>query len=252
MQRSQLFVAADDGRVLAPRIAVQAARRHQPVGGHLFGLSLELQWLDCLDLDRVAHQLVGGFAQVDFVHWRRLFQPRGHVHRVAGGQLLVGLFVVVGHHLAGVDAGAVGQRHAIALHQVVIDTHQRLAHVGRGAHGAQRVVFVRLGQAEDGHDGVADVLLDLAAVARDLGGHGCEVAVLDLVQCLGVEPLAQRGGVLQVAEDQCHRLAHFAHRQRRRCRDERRAAVSAKTELRWIFLAATRAVDHAGKSTGRV
>jgi hypothetical protein len=42
--------------------------------------------------------------------------------------------------------------------------------------------LVRNGQAEDRHDRVADVLLDLAAVARDFRRHGGEIPLLHLVQ----------------------------------------------------------------------
>ncbi len=60
--------------------------------------------------------------------------------------------------------------------QADIESLERLAHLGRGAHGAQGVLLVDDGHAEDGHDRVADVLLDRAAVALDDLAHAREVA----------------------------------------------------------------------------
>ena len=102
-------------------------------------------------------------------------------------------------------------------------------------------------QAEHRHDRVPDVLLDLAAVARDLPRHRGEVALLDLVQRFGVEALAERGRALQVAEQQRHGTPHVALRQRR-CRGQRGPAVAAQAELRRVLLLAARAADHAGVS----
>ena len=51
------------------------------------------------------------------------------------------------------------------------------------------VVAVGDGGAEEGHHGVADVLLDMAAEARDLAPHGLEVASLDAPQILRIERL---------------------------------------------------------------
>ena len=246
VDRRQLLVAADDRACRAARtLPSRPSRGDEPVGGDALALALELQRLDRLDLDRVAHQPVGHLAEVDLVRRRRLLEPRGDVDGVAGGQLLVGRGVVVGDDLAGVDAGAVGELDAVARQQVLVDVAQRRLHAGRRAHRAQRVVLVRARQAEHGHDRVADVLLDLAAVARDLGGHRREVALLDLVQRLRVEPLAERGGALQVGEDDGDGLAHLAHRQGRRRRDERRAAVAAKPELRRVLFLAGGTQDHA-------
>ena len=249
----QLGVAAHDRRVAAAHVTVQTVRADQPKRGHSLGLALELQRFDRFHLDRIAHQPVRHVAEVDLVLGRRLLQPRRDVHGVAGGQLLVGSRVVVGHHLTGVDTGAVGQRDAIALAQVLVHARERALHPDRRAHRAHGVVLVGARQAEHRHDGVADVLLDLAAMASDLGGHRLEVALLDFVQCLGVEGFAQRRRPLEVAEDDGHRLAHLVHRQRRRRGDQRRAAVTAQPELRRVLLAATGASNHfVRESRGRL
>jgi hypothetical protein len=119
-------------------------------------------------------------------------------------------------------------------------------HADRGPHRAQRVVLVGARQAEHRHDRVADVLLDLAAVACDLGGHGLEIALLDLVQRFGIEPLAEHGGAFEVAEDDGHCLAHLVRWQRGRG-SQWRAAVTAQPELRRVLLAATGTSNHVAR-----
>jgi hypothetical protein len=69
-------------------------------------------------------------------------------------------------------------------------------------------------QAEHRHDRVADVLLDLAAVTRDLGHHRGEVALSDFVQRLGIDPLAERGRAHEVGNDDGDGLADLVRRQR--------------------------------------
>jgi hypothetical protein len=60
---------------------------------------------------------------------------------------------------------------------------------------------VQAGQAEDGHDGVADELLHRPAVPLEDVGAGLRVAVEHAVQALRVEPLAERRRAGQIAED---------------------------------------------------
>ncbi len=64
--------------------------------------------------------------------------------------------------------------------------HRRL-HLDRGPQRAQRVVLVHGGHAEDGHHGVADELLDHAAVALDGRLHPLEVAGEQRAHRLGVD-----------------------------------------------------------------
>jgi hypothetical protein len=52
-------------------------------------------------------------------------------------------------------------------------------HLHRAGNGAAGVVVVADGRAEDGQDGVADELVDGAAVAQDHVGHGRQVVVED-------------------------------------------------------------------------
>jgi hypothetical protein len=71
---------------------------------------------------------------------------------------------VAGDHLAGVHAGAILQPDAVDLLELSVDPDEFLLHLGGGPHRAERVVLVEPGEAEHGHDCVADVLLDGPAV----------------------------------------------------------------------------------------
>ena len=132
-----------------------------------------------------------------------LLQTGRDVHRVAGHDLLVAR---AGHHVAGVHPDPAGERHPVVAVELRVQRLERRAHLARGADGAQRVVLVDLRHAEDGHDGVADVLLDGAAVVFDRRPHRVEVPLHDPTDRLGVERLTHRGGAGDVAEHDRDRL----------------------------------------------
>ena len=94
------------------------------------------------------------------------------------------------------------------------------------SHRADRVVLVRLGEAEDGHDRVADELLRLATQRVELLGRRVVEAPEDLAGALGIEPAREPGGVHQIGEQDRDHPAFLG----RQGRAERRAAV--RTELR--------------------
>jgi hypothetical protein len=82
--------------------------------------------------------------------------------------------------------------------------------VGRRLHGSQAVVFVDDRDPEHGHHGVADELLDRAAVALQLVAHLGEVAGDHPPQGLRIHLLAQRRGAGEIAEDHGDGLTFFA------------------------------------------
>ena len=65
-------------------------------------------------------------------------------------------------HLAGVHADPAGEADAVVAFELVVEVLERRAHVDGGADRAERVVLVELRDAEHGHHGVADELLDRA------------------------------------------------------------------------------------------
>ena len=90
--------------------------------------------------------------------------------------------------------------------------------VGRRAHRAQRIVLVGDRDAEDRHHGVADVVLDRAAVALDDIAHADEPALHRPAQRLGIHALSERRRSDDVGEDDGDDLAALAGDTRRRHR----------------------------------
>ena len=118
--------------------------------------------------------------------------------------------------------------------ELCVQRPQRLLHRERRPHRTQRVVLVQPGQAEDGHDRVADVLLDTPAVVLEDLAHLVEVARHDLAQRLGVERLAQVRRALEVREDDRDRLPRLLGD----LGGELGPAESAQAKARRVLLAA--------------
>ena len=77
----------------------------------------------------------------------------------------------------------------------------------RRANGALRIVLVRQRRPEERHHGVADELLDRAAVALELGTQALVVRAEDRLDVLGVERFGARGETDEVGEEHGHDLA---------------------------------------------
>jgi hypothetical protein len=185
--------------------------------------------------------LVGEIADQYLHRRRRLLEPGGNIDRVAIREALVGVRVGGRDDLASVDAHPCGERDPVCALEIDVDPAERFLHVECGADRPDRIVLADLRQPEHGHDRVADVLLDLAAVLGQDVGHHAEVAVLDLVQGLWIDHLPEGGGALQVREDDRDGLPQLLGRQRLR---QGRAAIAAQAELRRVFLATAGADLH--------
>ena len=173
-----------DARGLRPPRHAGAGRRERVL------LALELQRLHRLDLDGVAHELVGRLPDQDLAGGRRLFQPGGDVDGVAGHQPLAG-GDVARDDLAGIDPGAVLQADAVVLLEPFVDHLEGFAHLRGRPDRAQGVVLMQPWQSEDSHDRVADVLLDRPAMSDEDGTHPLEVDREDLAERLAVQALTQ-------------------------------------------------------------
>ena len=87
---------------------------------------------------------------------------------------------------------------------------QRVAHLRGCPDGAERVVLVDGRHPEHGHHGVADELLDAAAVALDDALHALEVGRQQCAQPLRIDRFPEGRGTGQVAEQDRHDLALLA------------------------------------------
>ena len=89
---------------------------------------------------------------------------------------------------------------------------ERVANRERRADRALGIVLVRDRGAEDGHDRVADELLDRAAEALELGANACVVGLEQPPHVLRVHALGARGEADEVAEEAGDDLALLACR----------------------------------------
>ena len=110
---------------------------------------------------------------------------------------LAGIDVEAHQGLAGVDADAHLDGLAGDAGQGVDLVDQAQA----GAHGALGIVLVQRRHAEDGDHGVADELLDGAAVGLDDAPSRCVVAAQVGVDELGVVAFREGGEADEVAEE---------------------------------------------------
>jgi len=108
------------------------------------------------------------------------------------------------------------------------------------AYGALGIVLGCRGRPPDGHDGVADELLDRAAVELDETSARVEVAREELTHLLGVTSLREHRETDEIGEEHGDEPA-LCDRRRRRCRRcrccrsrERRPAFAAELHPRRI------------------
>jgi len=227
-QLLELVGAPDHRRAAPPRSLL--ADVTEPVRGQRFRLPFRLERRQQLGVDGVAYERIGGRSEEDLAGRGRLLEPRGDVDGVARRERVR----PSGHDLAGVDTDP----------DVDLD---RVAKLGGGANGAERVVLVHDRDAEHGHDRVADELLHRSPVTLNRGPCRLEVPRHDGSHRLGVELLAQARRARHVAEEHCHDLPLLARRGGR-C-ERSRAGV---TEPRVVgVLAPAFGTDHHRRSLRR-
>ena len=89
----------------------------------------------------------------------------------------------------GVDTRSDLESDASPPFELIAQRGERERELRRSPDRSERIVFTDGGDPEDGHHGVADVLLDVAAVALDDGAKGREVAGLDRRASFGIQGL---------------------------------------------------------------
>ena len=178
---------------------VRTQRRRGDPGAQRLALALERDRVTGLEGEDLLGGGVRGLADGDAHRRRGGLQPRRHIDGVAGEEAFAGRRVdaEVDERLAGVHADA-------HLEGAATDAGQGVDLVDQaqpGAHRALGVVLVRRRHAEHAHDGVADELLDGAAVRLDDPPRRAVVAAQQRVDVLRVVALAQRREPDDVAEE---------------------------------------------------
>ena len=186
LEQAELAVAAHERRFQADRAALALACRDDPrrlPELHRLGLALQLVAAGVGVHDGRLAGATGGLADEHGAGLGGGLDAGGGVDEVAGDHALVG-----GAEGDGCFAG----EHAGAGLEGGVEGGDRVDEVEGGADGALGVVLGGGGSAPDGHHGVADELLDGAAVALDDRAAGVEVAGQELAGVLGVAALARR------------------------------------------------------------
>ena len=205
-QRVELRGAPDERRVHPARDAGRVRLDvEQAPGVDGLGLPLQLERRHRLGGDGVADEPDRRVADEDLAGRRRRLEPLRDDDGVAGGERIA-LRGVAGVDLARMDAGAHADPDPERPLQLVVQAGELAAELDGRAHGAKRVVLVHDRDPEDGEHGVADELLDRAAVALEHRPRSLVIARPDAPERLRVELLAERRRVRDVAEDERDRL----------------------------------------------
>ena len=156
----------------------------------------------------VANLLVRRGRDEDLAAHRRALHPGGDIDRAAHHGVLGPLLGadIADHRLAGIDADAHLEAGQATGGMLAVDVGHRGLH-GQGAGGgALRVVGMRERRPEDREDGVADELVDRAAVLDHHVGHAGEVLVQHVHDVRGVALL----GKARIAPEVGHEHGHHA------------------------------------------
>ena len=212
-------------------------------GGDGLALPLQLERRQSLQLDRVRDRERRRLSNRHRLRFPGRLQTRRDVDHVAGDRPTLGARLPV-HRLAARDAhpqperaGREPEPGADALHR----GHESQPRT----HGPLRIVVADARRTEDGHRGVADELLELAAVPRDRLAHGVEIRVLHERHVLGVELLGQRREADEIGEENRHDAPlHRPLAGHERVYDEGEAAPASAG-------AASRSISRAGRRTAR-
>jgi hypothetical protein len=62
------------------------------------------------------------------------------------------------------------------------------------------VIGLRVGRSPERHDGIADVFVERAQIAKQNVGHGGEILIQQIYEIVGREALGERGEIADVAE----------------------------------------------------
>ena len=141
-------------------------------------LALDRESFERPRLDRMLDERVGGLADQDLVGVRRLREPFGEDHRLAGHEC-VPFRGIPGDDLSGIDPDPDLEADVECALELLVQAVEAAKHLLGGPDGAEGVVLVCDGHPEHRHDLVPDELLDRAAMPLDDLSHPLEEAGLN-------------------------------------------------------------------------
>ena len=195
LHHAQLALAPDERRLEPRRRALAAPCGHDAERAperHRLGLALELVLAGVRIHDRRLARPPRRLADEHGARLGRRLDPRGGVDEIARDHALP--------FRAERDGGLAGE-HAGACLRARRRARDRRDQLERGAHGALGVVLLRDRRAPHGHHGVADELLDRAAVALDRSCARVEVAGEQLARVLRIAALGRGREADEVGEE---------------------------------------------------
>ena len=198
-EHAELALPADEGRVTTGREVeptAHAARLHDAIEDHRLRHPFELVRAAFFDDEESCDQPLRGRADHHRVGCRRRLHACRNVRRVAEHVLRLAR-TVRDDRRSGVHADA----HLQPPRRRAIEVSHRVDDRQPGAHCALGVIFVRLWHAEEAHQTVAEILVDMAAEAGHRGGGSLLVVFRDRMPLFRIELRGDLGRADQVAEE---------------------------------------------------
>ena len=194
----ELGAAPDEwaGVARPPPLRALGGHLHGEPGRHRSALAAEGHRAGRREHDPIAHDPPRGVVDEYSARRRGSLQPSRRVDEVAGDEALA-VDARGDGDLAGADRGASAQR---LVGGCPAEPDDRGHELESGTDRTLPVVLVSGLRAPDGHDGIADELLEHPAVVGHHGTGGLEIASLQVADILRVERLRERREVLEVDE----------------------------------------------------
>jgi hypothetical protein len=169
-------------------------------------LPLDFQRLELVDADRVPRQPIGDSTDENLPGGGALLEPLCHVDRVSRYECFTPARIP-GDDFPAVDTGAEGDPNTEVALELGVQADQFVVELHGSSNCPERIVFVHLGNAEHGHHGVADELLDGATMMfEDRPGRFRE-SLHHTPQLLGIVAVPEGGRVRNVREENGDRLS---------------------------------------------
>jgi hypothetical protein len=198
-ERAELVAAAYERRLDRTSEGGDVGQEpREAVGRHALGLPLQLERRHRLVLDGVAHESVRSRSEQDLARTCCLLEACGDVDGISGHKGLA----LSGDDLTRVDPDP----------DVQAERGDRRLDLVRGSHGTQRVVLVGIRDAEHGHRGIADELLDRAAMTLENRPQLSVETHHPLAEQLWVGAIAQGGRAHEIAKQDSHGFANSRSR----------------------------------------